>query len=82
MKYILIGVIHIVRTHHGGWVGGGGGGGSPKRTLFIKSTIFPIQNAYWGGGGGGGGKKNVEGSKESTEIEFGGKRVVRQIKSI
>ena len=39
------GVIHIVRTHQGGV--------SPKRTLFIKSTIFPIQNAYWGGGGGG-----------------------------
>ena len=48
------GVIHIVRTHQGG----GGGGVSPKRTLFIKSTIFPIQNAYWGGGGGvGGGNK-------------------------
>ena len=28
------------------------GGVSPKHTLFIKSTIFPIQNAYWGGGGG------------------------------
>ena len=41
-----LGVIHIVRTHQGG-----GGGFSPKRTLFIKSVIFPIQNAYSGGGG-------------------------------
>ena len=44
-KQAQIGAIHIVRTHQGGGV-------SPNRTLLIKSTIFPIQNAYWGGGGG------------------------------
>ena len=48
-KQAQIGAIHIVRTHQGG-----GGGVSPNRTLLIKSTIFPIQNACCGGGGVGG----------------------------
>ena len=46
-KQAQIGAIHILRTPQGGGV-------SPNRTLLIKSTIFPIQNAYWRGDGGGG----------------------------
>ena len=47
------GIIHIVRTHQGE------GGSSPKHKLFIKSTMYPIQNAYWGGTGAGGRVFNI-----------------------